>query len=85
MKQLIIAVALLAAACTGPAPRGYVHVTAIMPSAEALEPYTRAGIDQDPNLTPVQKTVLSQEVTIFMDTLRAAEAEPLPAPVPEPE
>jgi len=83
MKLLIIAAAMLAASCTGPAPRGYVHVTAILPSAEALEPFTRAGIDRDPILTPAQKAVLGQEVTLLMDTLREATSKELPEPEPE--
>lgn len=76
MKKLILAAALVAGSCTGTPPAGTVHVSAILPTATALEPYTRAGIEAS-DLTPAQKAVLGQEVTLFMTTLQeASSAEP---------
>jgi hypothetical protein len=77
MKKLILAAALLAGSCTGTPQKGTVHVSAVLPSVEALEPYTRAGIEADPDLTVQQKMVLGQEVTVLLETLREAKpAEP---------
>ena len=75
MKRTLLRAApaalLFLAACNGPG-RGWVSAEVVHPMVEALAPYTEAGIEASPELTPPQVDTLKRELEILLGLLETA-------------
>lgn len=76
ITAIVLVLVVLCSGCTG--ARGTVPVDAILPTWESLEPYTRAGIAEDPDLTQAQRENLAREHAVSLEMLRGAATESTP-------
>ncbi len=68
---LLTLVVLPCSSCIGGA-RGSVPVEAVLPTWEALAPYTRAGINESPDLTLEQRDNPTRELEVSLNLLKGA-------------